>query len=116
MKNIIFDNEGNLLSKRLYPRKREKTKEQIFLERVNKKSKKCVIKYIVPDYIKRLRKYRLQMGLSQQELAGKLKTKQSAISRFENGKGDVTISFIKRYCRLFGLEVIIRIRTRKVRK
>lgn len=37
---------------------------------------------------------RLKSGLTQSELAKKLRTKQSAISRFEAGKSNPTMSFL----------------------
>ncbi|OGH09050.1 MAG: hypothetical protein A2152_01575 [Candidatus Levybacteria bacterium RBG_16_35_6] len=41
-------------------------------------------------------KARLEKGLTQKELAKKLKTKQSVISRVENAKTTPSISFLKR--------------------
>lgn len=42
---------------------------------------------------------RLKRGMSQQELARRLKTKQSVISRVENGKTAPSMTFLKRAAR-----------------
>lgn len=44
--------------------------------------------------IEKLIEKRLKKGLSQSELAGRLGTKQSAISRFESGSYNPTVSFL----------------------
>lgn len=45
---------------------------------------------------------RITHKLSQKQLAEKLKTKQSVISRVENGRTTVTLSFLKRFTDAFG--------------
>lgn len=49
-----------------------------------------------PEFIliQRLIENRLKRGLTQAQLAKKLKTKQSAISRFESGSSNPTIGFL----------------------
>ena len=44
--------------------------------------------------IKMIIKKRLKIGLSQEALANKIGTKQSAIARFESGKTNPTLSFL----------------------
>ena len=46
-------------------------------------------------------KARLENGLTQEELARKLKTKQSNISRFESGKVTPSISFLQKIAQAF---------------
>lgn len=41
-------------------------------------------------------KERIKKGMSQKELAGKMGTKQSAISRFESGKYNPSLSFLQK--------------------
>lgn len=45
---------------------------------------------------------RIKKGLTQKQLASKLKTKQSVISRVENAQTTPTISFLKRFVSAFG--------------
>ena len=51
---------------------------------------------LAPQYaiIKMIIKKRLKIGLSQEALANKIGTKQSAIARFESGKTNPTLSFL----------------------
>lgn len=48
---------------------------------------------------------RVKKGLTQAELAKKLKTKQSVLSRVENAKTTPTISFLKRLAAVLGLSL-----------
>lgn len=50
----------------------------------------------------RLRQAREQAGLTQEELAARLETKKSAISRIENHAGDIRLSTLVRYARALG--------------
>lgn len=111
MKFIIFDDKGSLKSKRVYPRKAIKTKWEIIEERLQKLANaKKEKKVIVPDYIKVLQTLRLRKGIGQKEIAKALKTRQSAISRFENGTGNVTLTFLRKYAKLLdtGIDISIR--------
>lgn len=51
---------------------------------------------------------RIKKGLTQQELARKLKTKQSVISRVENAQTTPTLSFLKRLSQTLQLPLSIR--------
>lgn len=55
---------------------------------------------------------RIKEGLTQKELAKKMKTKQSAISRFENGKGNPTMEFMYRLADALGAKMKITITSR----
>ena len=49
-----------------------------------------------------LRQIREEAGLTQEELAEKLKTKKSAISRIENHARDIRLSTLERYAAALG--------------
>ncbi len=55
-----------------------------------------------------LRQAREAAGLTQEEVAQKLPTKKSAISRIENHAGDVRLSTIQRYAEAVGARLQIR--------
>ena len=56
-----------------------------------------------------LRQAREQAGITQEEIAGKMHTKKSAISRIENHSEDIRLSTLKNYVEALGkkLELII---------
>jgi HTH-type transcriptional regulator / antitoxin HipB len=56
-----------------------------------------------------LRQAREAAGLTQDEVARKLKTKKSAISRIENHADDVRLSTIRRYAKAVGANLQIRL-------
>src|SRR5689334_20937766 len=56
-----------------------------------------------------LRQAREAAGLTQEEVAQKLKTKKSAISRIENHADDVRLSTIRRYAKAVGANLQIRL-------
>ena len=51
---------------------------------------------------------RIKHRLTQKELAKKLKTRQSVISRVENAQTVVSLSFLKRFAHTFGSRVEIK--------
>lgn len=57
-----------------------------------------------------LRKAREEAGITQEELARKMKTKKSAISRIENHSEDIRISTLKNYLSALGKELQLYIR------
>jgi len=57
-----------------------------------------------------LRKAREEAGITQEELARKLKTKKSAISRIENHSEDIRISTLKNYLEAIGKKLQLNIR------
>ncbi len=56
-----------------------------------------------------LRELRLNEGMTQEELAQKLQTKKSVISRMENHAEDVRLSTLEKVARAFGKKVHITI-------
>jgi len=55
-------------------------------------------------------KKRLEKGLSQKELAEKIGTKQSAISRFESGNYNPSLAFLQKITNALGVELKISIK------
>ena len=83
---------------------------------INKRKKKS--KYLVENFEDRyetfkigilLKKAREEAGLTQDEIAKKLKTKKSAISRIENHSEDIRLSTLKNYVEALGkkLQLVI---------
>jgi len=66
---------------------------------------------LVPEFslIKMLIQKRIKQGLSQRELAREIGTKQSAISRFESGTYNPTISFLRKISEALGVQLKISI-------
>lgn len=58
--------------------------------------------------IEAILKARVKKGLTQKELARKMKTKQSAISRIESGKVSPTISFLQKLADAMGTRLQIK--------
>jgi ribosome-binding protein aMBF1 (putative translation factor) len=56
-----------------------------------------------------LRKAREAAGVSQEELAGRLKTKRTAISRIENHADDIKLSTLERVAEALGKELKVKI-------
>ena len=54
-----------------------------------------------------LREARLAAGLTQEEVAGRLRTQKSAISRIENHADDVRLSTLRRYAEAVGANLYI---------
>ncbi len=51
---------------------------------------------------------RERKGITQQELAERVGTKQSAIARFESGRANPTLAFVKKLSNILNLEIIVR--------
>ncbi|MBL1215662.1 MAG: helix-turn-helix transcriptional regulator [Ignavibacteriae bacterium] len=56
-----------------------------------------------------LKQLRQEAGLTQEELAGKLKTKKSVISRIENHAEDIRLSTLRRYAKSLGRRIKIEV-------
>ena len=56
-----------------------------------------------------LRELRKQSGITQEELAKKLKTKKSVISRIENHAEDIRLSTLNKYAECLGRELKIQL-------
>lgn len=57
-----------------------------------------------------LRQAREQAGLTQEEVAKRLETKKSAISRIENSTGSMRLSTLERYARAIGWQLSLELR------
>jgi ribosome-binding protein aMBF1 (putative translation factor) len=57
-----------------------------------------------------LRQAREKAGMTQEELAQKLRTKKSAISRIENHAEDIRLSTLKKYAEAIGKKLHVTIR------
>ena len=57
--------------------------------------------------IEQLIAYRLKHGMTQAELAKKLGTKQSAISRFESGTENPTLEFLRKIADALGVRISV---------
>ena len=56
-----------------------------------------------------LKQLRQESGLSQEELAKRLKTKKSVISRIENHADDIRLSTLRRYAKSLGRRIKIEV-------
>ena len=56
-----------------------------------------------------LRQAREEAGLTQEEVAKRLKTKKSAISRIENHAEDIKLSTLKRFAQAVGKEISLQV-------
>jgi transcriptional regulator with XRE-family HTH domain len=57
-----------------------------------------------------LRQARERAGLTQEEVADRLETKKSAISRIENSAGSIRLSTLERYARAIGWQLSLELR------
>lgn len=63
----------------------------------------------VPDQLgKLLRNVRLQQGLTQADIAGKLGVSAQAVSKLENNAGRASFDRVHKLCLLLGLELTLR--------
>jgi HTH-type transcriptional regulator / antitoxin HipB len=60
-----------------------------------------------------LRDAREQAGLTQEEVARRLETKKSAISRIENHAGDIRLSTLERYAKAVGCSLALQLKPRR---
>ena len=60
---------------------------------------------ILYDIKREIIKLRLEQGISQKELAAKVGTRQSAISRLENGDYNPSIEFLNKVAKALGKEL-----------
>ncbi|MEK7589786.1 MAG: helix-turn-helix transcriptional regulator [Patescibacteria group bacterium] len=83
---------------------------KIFKEQLlkNKETNKAYLK-LKPQYdlIEMIIRERLKKGMTQEALAKKIGTKQSAIARFESGKTNPTISFLSNIAEALGGELTV---------
>jgi HTH-type transcriptional regulator/antitoxin HipB len=57
-----------------------------------------------------LRQAREQAGLTQEEVAERLETKKSAISRIENSAGSIRLSTLERFARAIGWQLSLELK------
>ena len=57
-----------------------------------------------------LRKAREEAGLTQEEVANRLETRKSAISRIENSAGSIKLSTLERYAQALGCQLFLELR------
>ena len=86
-----------------------KTYEKILKEELKNPAFAREYKALKPKYeaISAVIKARLECGLTQEQLAKKLKTDQANISRFESGRITPTISFMARIAKALNKELQI---------
>lgn len=63
-----------------------------------------------------LREARKEAGLTQEEVAQRLHTQKSAISRIENHAGDIRLSTLERYARAIGWRVSLKLQRERTRR
>ena len=86
--------------------KHEDVKKQLLQDpEVKKEYEKLKVLY---DIKREIIKLRIEQGLSQQELADKVGTKQSAISRLENGEYNPSIDFLNKVAKALGKELLVK--------
>ena len=74
----------------------------------NKKTKRAYENFALEfAFVRMIIQKRLAKGLTQKELAEKVGTKQSAISRFESGTYNPTLSFLEKVASALGTKVSI---------
>ncbi len=86
---------------------KEVKKELLKSKEVNSEYKRLEPRY---QLISTLIGARIKKGLTQKELAEKVKTKQSAIARIEAGRINPTIAFLEKISRALGKELVIQFR------
>ena len=74
-----------------------------------KSAKKTTVKIGETRVGEMLRKARESTGVSQEELASRLKTKRTAISRIENHADDIKLSTLERVAAALGKELKVKI-------
>jgi transcriptional regulator with XRE-family HTH domain len=57
----------------------------------------------VAGIVRRLTEHRRAAGLSQSDVAGRMRTSQSAVARLEANRGDLRLSTLERYAQALGL-------------
>jgi len=88
---------------------RKKTYKQLKKELLKNKKIKRAYEKLGPEFalIELIIKRRIEKGLTQKELARRIGTKQSAISRLESGKYNPSLAFLKKVAKALGAELKI---------
>lgn len=87
----------------------KKTYKQLKRELLKDKKVKSAYEKLGPEFavIEMIIKKRIERGLSQKELARKIGTKQSAISRLESGTYNPSLSFLQKVGEALGVKLKI---------
>lgn len=87
-----------------------KTYEEVLAELMKNSEFRKEYEALRPKYeaISVVIKARLENGLTQKELARRIKTKQANISRFESGKVTPSIPFLQKIARALNMQLEIR--------
>ncbi len=80
-------------------------KEILKDKELKKEYKKLNVEFIL---IEKIIEERIRKGLTQKDLAKAIGTKQSAISRFESGSSNPTLSFINKISNILNLKLILK--------
>ncbi|MBZ1348582.1 MAG: helix-turn-helix transcriptional regulator [Candidatus Nealsonbacteria bacterium] len=88
---------------------KKKTYKQLKKELLKDKKIKQLYERLEPEFavIEMIIKKRIEKGLSQKELARKIGTKQSAISRLESGTYNPSLSFLQKVGEALGAKLKI---------
>jgi len=88
---------------------RKKTYRQLKRKLLKNKKIKRAYEKLGPEFalIELIIKKRIEKGLTQKELARRIGTKQSAISRLESGKYNPSLAFLKKVAKALGAELKI---------
>jgi ribosome-binding protein aMBF1 (putative translation factor) len=91
------------------PHMQKKTYKQLKRKLLKDKRTKEAYERLGPEFavIEMIIKKRIERGLSQKELARKIGTKQSAISRLESGTYNPTIAFLQKVGKALGVKLKI---------
>jgi len=94
-----------------YTAKHMKTYAQFKKKALKDKETAMAYKELEPEFdlIKIITEKRIRQGFTQSELARKVGTKQSSISRFESGTYNPTISFLRKVADALGVRLKISI-------
>lgn len=86
-----------------------KTYKQFKTELLKDKETKRAYEELGPEFllVKKIIQKRIEKGLTQKQLAQKVGTKQSAISRFESGSYNPSFSFLKKLAHAMDSELKI---------
>jgi len=76
------------------------------------KKVKAAYEELEPEFsiIKEIIRQRIQKGVTQTELAHKIGTKQAAISRFESGRYNPTLTFLRKVSHALGKEIKVTVK------
>lgn len=81
--------------------------ESVLAEELQDKTFREEYERLAPAY--EVAKLRMERGLTQQQLAERVGTRQSGISRLESGSRDPSLSFLRRVARALGARVEVRL-------